>query len=414
MSEDAPETFDPERGEFGAMAGVKVVYAAAAVAGPFCANLMAEQGADVVWIENAKAPEPMRTNSPWSMEADRRNQRTLSLDLMHERGREIFLKLMSTADIFIESSKGGQYARWGLTDEVLWDVNPRLVIVHISGFGQSGVAEYVKRPSYDPIAQAFGCTLQLNGYPDRPPLPAQPFAADYITGLFACCGALMAFHRARETGRGDSVDVAQFEVMIRTGGTYLMNYLNRGILPEREGPRNRNFAGVGAYVCGDGEYIYAAAVGLGVLKPGLRTVGCDPDAEIFQSPAGALRKGTSGGNALDEALEAFCLARTATQAANELATAGVPCSAIFTYAMAEQDPHYQAREVFIEWDRDDGSRARGSAVIPRMKRNPGRIWRGAPEFGKDNEEILRRLGFSGDEIEALYQASAVEPAAASR
>ena len=392
---------------FGALSGVKVAYAAPAVAGPFCVNLMAEQGADVIWIENAKAPEPMRKNSPWFMESDRRNQRTISLDIQHERGREVFLKLISSVDIFVEASKGGQYERWGLTDDVLWQANPRLVIVHISGFGLSGVPEYVRRASYDPIAQAFGCTLQLNGYPDRAPVSAQPFPADYITGLFACCGALMALHRARETGQGESVDVAQFETMVRAGGGALMNYLNCGIAPEREGQRNPRFAGVGSHECADGEYIYAAGVGLGVLAPGLRIIGCNPNAEIFHSTSGALLLGTPGGAALDEALVSFCRARTAKDAASELSSVGVPASAIYTYAMAEEDPHYKAREVFIEWERDDGSRARGSAVIPRLSRNPGRIWRGAPSFGKDNETILAGLGLSRGEIEELYSAGAV-------
>jgi L-carnitine CoA-transferase len=168
--------------DFGVLAGVKVVYAGSALAGPFAAQLMAESGADVRWIENALSPDMARGSIGGIFaEMERRNQRTVSVDLRRPEGRDVLLKLVTDAEILIESSRGGQFAGWGLGDEVLWGVNPRLVIVHVSGFGQHGDDRYIGRPCYDPIAQAYGCYLQLNGPPEGPAMPARRNWADRVS-----------------------------------------------------------------------------------------------------------------------------------------------------------------------------------------------------------------------------------------
>tara|TARA_R110002124_G_scaffold270207_3_gene438562 strand:- start:3827 stop:5044 length:1218 start_codon:yes stop_codon:yes gene_type:complete len=389
---------------FGVLADVKVVYAAAALAGPFAAQFMADHGADVLWIERAGMPETMRTYSTrgLAIEAERRNQRTISLDIPSKEGRAILLKLIENADIFIESSKGGQYERWGLSDEILWAVNPRLVILHISGFGLTGDPDRIARPSYDPIAQAFGCMLQLNGFPDRPPISAQPYLADYLTGLFGCASALAALHRTGETGEGESIDLAQYEVVIRTGGAPLMDYLNEGVAPVREGARNSKFAGCGAFLCKDGEYVFITLAGNAVLNAGLVLVGLTVGSEGFPESAVAIPKGSPAGNRLDTALKKFCLARNVTDVDRIFSAASVPCSAVYTYQMAENDPHYAAREVFVEWQDVHGRTVRGSNIVPKFKRNPGRIQRGAPYVGMDNEAVLQELGYSAEDIDALY------------
>ena len=156
--------------QFGPLQGVKVVHSSISIAGPFCAQLMADMGADVIWIENPKAPDIARGggfHQGWSVELNRRNMRSMALDIPSEKGREVFLKMLAATDIFIEASKGGQYDRWGLSDEELWRANPALVIVHISGFGQAGEDSYVSRASYDPIAQAFGGLMYVNSLPPK-------------------------------------------------------------------------------------------------------------------------------------------------------------------------------------------------------------------------------------------------------
>ena len=157
--------------EFGPLAGIKMVHSAISFAGPFCAQIYAELGADVIWIESTLAFDTARVTG-WPCEQDRRNQRTISLNIPTPEGKEVFLQLIKEADVFLEASRGGQYDKWGLSDQVLWKQNPALVIIHVSGFGQYGVPEYVSRASFDPVAQAFGCLMHTNGYPDRPPIPA--------------------------------------------------------------------------------------------------------------------------------------------------------------------------------------------------------------------------------------------------
>ena len=148
--------------KFGPLSGVKVINAALSVAGPFAAQLMAEWGADVLWLENVKTRDIVRNGTGYFAEAERKNERSMPLNIPTPEGKEILFKLLKETDIYIEASKGGQYDRWGLSDEVMWEANPKLVIVHISGFGQTGLPEYVRRGSYDPIAQAFGCYMQLS------------------------------------------------------------------------------------------------------------------------------------------------------------------------------------------------------------------------------------------------------------
>lgn len=387
---------------FGALSGVKVLNASLTIAGPFAAQMMADFGADVIWLESPLMMDIARTGSQMLGQQDRRNQRTISLNIPSPEGREIFLRLIKAADIFIEASKGGQYAKWGLTDEVLWEHNPALVIVHISGFGQDGIKRHVARPSFDPIAQAFGCFMNLNGFPDRPPIAAVPFVADYFTGLFALGGALAALYKARETGRGDSIDVAQYETMIRLQ-PYLLDYMNLGVKPRREGSQSAVLAGWGSFPCRDGQNIFIAIGGGGVLKNALQFLGLEFGSAEFPSNKPNVFRDTPGGVLLTKKLEEYCTAKTAAEAEDELIDAGVPCSIIMDYEMAVTHPHYQAREVFIEWETMAGQKIKGINTFPKFKNNPGKVWRAMPGIGMDNEEILADLGLTDSEIQSLYE-----------
>ena len=156
-----------EMPEFGLLSGLKVVHASSVVAGPIAAELMAENGADVIWIESKRALDTNRGKGGMGAESERRNMRNISFDIPTDEGKKILRALLEDADVFIESSKGGQYARWGLTDDVLWSWNPKLVIAHFSGYGQTGDPDYVSRGCYDPVCQAFSCLMHLNGFADR-------------------------------------------------------------------------------------------------------------------------------------------------------------------------------------------------------------------------------------------------------
>jgi L-carnitine CoA-transferase len=210
---------------FGPLQGVRIVSSGTLIAQPFAAALAAEMGAEVIQVER-----PGTGDSGWrllgmrlptkdgkgevgtSWIQERRNTFYVSLDLSQPPGRELFLKLLEGAHIWMESSKPGTYEQWGLGDETAKRVNPRLVITHVSGYGQSGDPDYLGRASYDMIGQAFGGLMYQTGFPDPlPPARAAPWTADYITALFALWSSLAAYVYAQKTGRGQSIDVSQFK-----------------------------------------------------------------------------------------------------------------------------------------------------------------------------------------------------------
>lgn len=388
--------------QFGPLAGTKVVHASTSIAGPFCAQMYAEMGADVIWIENNMAKDVVRGSGGWGGEQDRRNQRNLVLNIPSEEGRKVFLKLLKEADVFIEASRGGQYAKWGLTDEVLWEQNPALVIVHVSGFGQTGLPDYVGRSSYDPIAQAFGCMTSLNGYPDRPPIPAVPRMGDFIPALFALGYSLAALQKAKETGVGESIDAAQYELLIRCQ-FQAVEYANTGRLYPREGNHNNKSAGWGSYPCKDGQEVYLILLGEGVYRKALPLLGLEYGSELFPEGTGNVPSGTSAATVLEERIRELCNEHTAAEVESILSSKGVPASLIMTYPEAIKHPHYMAREVFTEWEKVNGDKFKGINLFPKLKNNPGKIWRGMPTYGMDNDDILEELGYSSEDISTLYQ-----------
>ncbi|UWG96680.1 L-carnitine CoA-transferase [Dehalobacter sp. DCM] len=395
--------------EFGPLSGVKVVSAALAMAAPFAVMMMADYGADVTWIESPLMPDISRVGPGMLGQQDRRNQKSVSLNIPSPEGREIFLKMLKDADIFVESSKGGQYAKWGLTDEVLWEQNPALVIVHVSGFGQTGIPEHVSRPSYDPIAQAFSGFMSINGFPDRPPIPAAPQVADYITGLFALGSALAALYKAKTTGEGDSIDLAQFEAMARIQ-CYMVDYMNvPGMTFPREGNRSAMLAGWGGFTCKDGKDLFIAVSGGGGVKNVVEFLGLGYGSEEFPAGSPNVMKGRSKGAAiLDQKLEEYCATKTVEEAEKELTAAGVACCTVMDYEMIVNHPHYLARDVFIEWETMQGKKIRGLNVVPKFKKHPGKVWRPMPGMGMDNEEILSDLGLTEEQIQELYEKKVIK------
>jgi L-carnitine CoA-transferase len=396
--------------DFGPLAGVRVVLAGSALAGPFSAQLMAEWGADVIWIENPKVPDQMRGGGKgyWA-EAERRNMRNVALDMQKPEGKAAFLSLLSSADVFIESSRGGQFTRLGLSDDVLWGANPALVITHVSGFGQYGVTDAVERACYDPIAQAYGCYMQLNGRPDAAPHAAVPVPGDYFTGLLGLGSTLAALYRAHTTGEGESIDVAMFEVLMRVQSMSAMDHLNRGIPPKRRPQGPVPAIGIGTYACGDGVDIYLTIHGAGVVQRTLQLLGI-ADPEMFPAGQHFVHEDSEAGAVMEKALVEYCCSRDAKDVEERLSAAGVPCSRIYTYELAEQDPHYQARGVFTDWTSMDGNPVRGIKVVPEFTRRPGQIWSGAPRVGQHNREVLEEAGLTKEQIETLYAAGVIAAA----
>lgn len=397
-----------DKPNFGVLSDVRVALSGISIASPYAAAMLAENGADVIWIENPQMPDPTRSPYSWIAVQDRRNMRALTLNLGAPGGKDVFLRLIERVDILIEGSRGGTFGEWGLDDENLWESNPALVIVHVSGFGQTGLSEYVRRSSWDGIGQAFSGFMGLNGFPEpEPPMRVSPLICDYVTALNACWSALAGLHRARLTGEGESIDIAQYEVMLRIESDYPLKYLNWGSETRRTGNVDSMMCGYSPYLCKDGKYLFTGWVGASALKNGLKLLGFEWGSEDFPKERVWIQQGSEGAKKFEAALTAWCAERTADQAERELNVAGVPCSPVMDYEHMQDHPHYQARQVFTEWEDPERGRVKGMTFIPKFTRHPQQMWRGTPSFGEDNQDILSELGFSLEEIRKLADSDVI-------
>lgn len=395
---------------FGLLSGLRVVMIGLSVAAPFAGELYAEHGADVIWIENPKVVDSARTSRKGgAWQQDRRNMRSLAMNYRTAEGREAFLKLLEKTDVLIEASVGGSFEKAGYSDQVLWERNPGLIIAHISGYGQTGLPEYVHRASFDPIAQAFGCAMRMNGVDGIPSIPAMPFPGDYTAAFYAFGMSLAALYKRQQTGKGESIDIAQFELMMRIQSNYPTDYLRYGLDYIKEGPHSRICAGYGTYKCMDGEEIYTLFLGSGAVERGLAILGLEYGSEDFPAGSSLVPVNTPSGDKLEAALEAYVSTHTAEEVETAFCAARVPCSRLMDYEQAKTNPQYLARKVFTTWTAADGkTQIPGVNVMPKLKNNPGQIWRGAPNVGMDNEDILSELGYAPQEIQSMYQAGLLD------
>lgn len=398
--------------QFGLLNGLKVVYAGSSIAAPYVGALMADFGANVIWIEHYLNQDVQRTGTSYgyAAELDRRNQRTISLNVPSEKGKEIFCKLIADADIFVEGSRGGQWDKWGLSDEYLWEsINPKLVIAHISGYGQTGLPEYTGRGSYDPTAQAFGGLMYVNRDSSGKYLPVAGTVADYYTAYLAAFSCLSGYINAQKTGKGESFDVAQYEAVIRTQNHMDMDIWNMNMtLADFNDPdRNSGTAGYNSFECKDGEQIYMLALGQGNMRHLRKLLGVGTD--IIPDGVGLLFMDgrEPDGHEMEEVIKQFCSERTAEEVEREMSAEGIPCSRILSYESMLENPHYLARKTLTTWETKDGGNVIGPNIFPKTKNNPLQIWRGCPGRGDDNDDILADLGYSEEEISSLYEKKVV-------
>jgi crotonobetainyl-CoA:carnitine CoA-transferase CaiB-like acyl-CoA transferase len=404
------KTLVPE--PFGPLQGVKIVSTGTLIAQPFAAELAAEMGAEVIQVErpgvgdigwrNIGIKLKTRDGSPpvaatWVQE--RRNEFCVSLNLATPRGRDVFTRLLARADIWMESSKPGTYPKWGLDDAAVWKLNPRLVITHVSGFGQSGDPDYVPRTSYDIVGQAVGGTMHQTGFPDpTPPTRAAPWTGDYITALFTLWSSLAGLTYARATGKGQAIDLAQYEAIHKTLGGTMLEYFQEGIVRERSGNRAQGFQPLDSVQAKDG-WVVLGALG-DVYRRLLGVIGLDPANPKWESARTNLE--SIEGIEFDAILRGWVAERTVAEAVREMNAGQVPCSPIMSSKDMADDPQYRAREMHIEWDDPHVGRVKGIGIAPRFSLTPGKVFRGAAGIGEDNQRVLGELlGLSAGEIEAL-------------
>ncbi len=403
---------------FGPLQGIRVLDSARFVAGPWAATYLADFGARVVHVEGPPFgppyADPTRTLHPllpagatkggvsesWVMYG--RNKLSVGLDVRRPEGRKVFLDLIRASDIWIESSRPGTYERLGLSDEAVWKENPRLTIVHVSGFGRTGVAERVAAPSFDLIGQAFSGYLSLQGRPDPdPPMRAGTAFNDTVTGLASAAAGLMGYIDAQRTGRGQAVDVAQYEVFFVLLENLALDYFMRGVVRARHGSGHARLHPYDVHRARDGWVVVAAPTldSWQRLKGLLRLEG-----EEFDDPAYRL----AHREPVDQAIAAFCAERTRSELERLGREHDLAISAVYDIADIAKDPHYAARGMFAEWDDPVAGRVKGAGVAPHFSRTPGEVWRGAPWLGQDNEVVLGGiLGYDPQEIERLRSTGVV-------
>jgi crotonobetainyl-CoA:carnitine CoA-transferase CaiB-like acyl-CoA transferase len=406
------ESLLPE--SFGPLQGVKIVSTGTLIAEPFAAELAAEMGAEVIQIERVGVGDngwrtigirlPGRDGGPsvattWVQE--RRNVFCVTLDLSKPRGKEIFLKLVARADIWMESSKPGTYPKWGLDDATVWKVNPKLVITHVSGFGQDGDPDYVARASYDVVGQAAGGMMYQTGFPDpTPPTRAAPWTGDYITALFAMWSTLAGLTYARATGKGQAIDVAQYEAIHKTMGGTMLEYFQQGVVRERSGNRAQGFQPLDTFQASDG-WVVMGALGE-VYKRLLGVIGLDAEDPKWETARTQLE--SIEGIEFDAILRGWINERTVKEVVDSMAEGKVPCSPIMSSKDIAEDPQYCARGVHVEWEDEQVGRVKGIGVVPKFSKTPGKIVRGSVGVGYDNNRVYGELlGISASELAALQR-----------
>jgi len=410
--EDTP---DPVVPEFGPLAGLRVLDSARFVAGPWAATYLGEFGATVIHIEvppfeppYADATRTLRPLLPGGAPGDEvseswvqysRNKLSVGLDVRSEAGRKVFLDLARHCDIWIESSRPGTYDKLGLSDREVWEANPRLTIVHVSGYGQHGDEKRVGAPSYDLTAQAFSGYLSLQGSPDpEPPMRSGTAINDTVTGLATAAAALMGYVNAQRTGQGQSVDVAQYEVFFTLLENLALDFFMRGVVRARHGSAHARLHPYDVHRASDGWVVVAAPTPdswkrLKALIGFTDTAYDDRDFRLTHR------------GPVDRAIAEFCRSRTREELEHLGEAHDVAINRVLDIADIARDPHYRAREMFLEWDDPVAGRVKGAGVAPKFSNTPGGVWRGAPWLGQDNERVLSGLlGYAREEVARLTAA----------
>jgi L-carnitine CoA-transferase len=285
----------------------------------------------------------------------------------------------------------------------LWEHNPKLVIAHLSGFGQYGDPQYTNLPAYNTIAQAFSGYLIQNGDKDQP-MPAFPYTADYFSGMTATTSALAALYKVQQTGKGESIDIAMYEVMLRMGQYFMMDYFNGGeICPRMTKGKDPYYAGCGLYRCQDG-YIVMEVVGITQIEEIFKDIGLAHLLGTPEVPEGTQlihRINCPHGQLFEDKLDEWLAKQPITEVLKRLSELNIASAKVLTIPELEDNPQYIARESITEWQTMNGETCKGPNVMPKFKNNPGKIWRGMPSHGMDTDAILKNIGYSDEQIRGL-------------
>jgi succinyl-CoA---D-citramalate CoA-transferase len=377
----------------GPLAGLRVLELGSLIAGPFCGRILADFGADVIKIEPPGEGDPLRTwslvtdhGSLWSM-VQSRNKRSVAVDLREPDGRELVRRLAAQCDVLIENFRPGRMEAWGLGYEALAAERPSLVMVRISGYGQTG--PYSQRPGFGNIAEAMGGLRYITGFPDRPPLRVGLSIGDSIAALYATIGALLALHEARTSGRGQVVDVALTEAVFSMLESIVPEYGHDGRVRERTGNLLGGAAPTNTYRTGDERWLAIGANGDGIFRRFSVAIG---RPEWLVDPRFATNQARrEHAQELDRLIGEWVGARPLAESMEILAQAGVPAGPVYSVEDIAADPQYQARDMLVDVADPRLGHLLMPGIVPRLSHTPGAIRWAGPDLGAHTAEVLAEL-----------------------
>jgi crotonobetainyl-CoA:carnitine CoA-transferase CaiB-like acyl-CoA transferase len=383
------------------LANLRIVELANVVAGPSVGKHLSDFGAEVIKIERPGNGDTARamgefigTRSAWWLSIGR-NKRSVTLDLKNPRGREALLRLIEGADALVESFRPGVLERLDLAPETLNAVNPRLVVVRLSAFGQTG--PYSHRPGFGTLAEAFSGLTDISGYPGQSPLLASFALADEVAGLFATWSLMVAlYHRDVREGTGQTIDVSLFESVFNILGPLPTLYKANGVLQERNGSRLTFSSPRNVYRTRDGHYFAVSGTAPSAAETIVRLIGGD---ELLADPRFATHEARSRhAEELDATVERWIAARDAEEVDRRFQEAGAAGIRVLTMADVYEDPHYRERETLVEIEDEELGTVSLAAPVPRLSGTPARVGHVGPPLGRDTEDVLADLGYSPEEI----------------
>ena len=376
-----------------AIAGIRVLELGQVIAGPFCGQLLGDLGADVVKIEPPGVGDVLRQWGHRTDDGDSlwwrvtgRNKRSVTINLRSPAGQDLVRRLAEKTDVLVENFRPGTMERWGLGWDDLSAVNPRLIMVRISGFGQNG--PYARRAGYAAIGEAMGGLRALTGYPDRPPTRVGVSIGDSLTGMFGALGALAALEARHRTGRGQVVDASIYESVLAVTEALVIDWHAEGLSRERTGPTLPGIAPSNVYPTEDGQVLIAANQD-SVFARLVRAMGhpdLATDARFADHQARASHVAE-----IDAIVSAWTLTHTSAQALELLHEAGVPAGLVYEPKDMVADPHFAARESLVRVPDERYGEIVMQAAFPKLSATPGQVRHAGPPLGADTETVLREL-----------------------
>ncbi|WP_342463121.1 CoA transferase [Ureibacillus sp. FSL K6-8385] len=396
----------------GPLEGVRVIDLSTVIAAPFGATLLADFGADVIKVEMPKKGDPLRNLGPYyNGEGLRwpglsRNKKSLTLDLHHEEGKEILRKLVKKTDILIENFRTGTLEKWGIGYQDLKKINPDLIMIRVTGYGQTG--PYAYKAGFGTPATAFSGFTYLHGYPDRPPISPSFSLTDYVTGIYVAFSAVMALYHldCHEDGTGQYIDVSLYESMFRMMEFLVADYDVTGNIKERTPGLSGHSAPAGNFLTKDGSWVILVTSSDKTFERLAKAMGREDmltDERYYTNSERLKRFDEVNGIVAD-----WVKTKTKEELQKLLDEYGVPMSPIYSIKDIFEDPHYKARENIVEVDHPRLGKVKIPGVVPKFSETPGAIRQIAPDLGEHTEDILKNLLELDDEtIERLKEKNVI-------